>query len=273
MIGYHVGLAPQLASFRLRVAIPAAHMGLDYIIGGVGEPTFFYKHQTGDLDAAVQCKGGVVFDVVNDHFSGKYADHYKAMCQVADTLTVSSPVMAQIVRDRTYRDAVVITDPYENECWLPQVIGKTVLWFGHGANLSSLAGLGDVPDLQLCTGEVWSAANERRCLAESAVVLLTGSNAGASANRVVKALRAGRFVVTPGGIESWNELADFIWIGDVHEGIRWALNNREDACKRIAAGQEYVRDRFSPQTVGKQWASLFGSTLAQATRKSPAGPL
>jgi hypothetical protein len=91
------------------------------------------------------------------------------------------------------------------------------------------------------------------------VVLMVGNNPGASSNRVVKALRAGRFVVTPGGVDSWDAFRDYIWIGDVREGIDYALNNREEVCNKIEAAQAMIRDKFSPQTIGRQWADLFSS--------------
>jgi hypothetical protein len=60
-----------------------------------------------------------------------------------------------------------------------------------------------------------------------------------------KALRAGRFVVAPQDCPaSWKELSDFIWIGDVEEGIQWAFANREEACRKIATSQSYIQDTF-----------------------------
>jgi hypothetical protein len=89
---------------------------------------------------------------------------------------------------------------------------------------------------------------------------MTGNNPGASANRIVKSLQAGRFVVTPEDCaDSWRELAPYIWIGDVSDGIRWALNNREDVCQKIKQGQQYIAQRFSPESIGSQWTTLFAS--------------
>ena len=92
--------------------------------------------------------------------------------------------------------------------------GSGVLWFGHGANLPSLLraadDLADV-DLTVCTnvrkdGFVpWSQDAEARCLAACEVVLVTGDNPGASSNRIVKALRAGKYVVTDGSAPAWEQ--------------------------------------------------------------------
>ena len=259
-VGYCVPINWQLASFRLRVAIPAKHLGCDYVIGEPGNPSFFFKN--GDVALASRLRG-VVYDVVNDHFHGAQARDYTGMCAVADVVTCASEVMAEKIRDATGIDATVIDDPYENAEAVPACDGDQVLWFGHAANAGSLRPYANLASLVICSnlpGAVWwTRDSEAKCLSECAVVLMTGSNEGASSNRIVKAIRAGRFVVTPGGIPSWEQFKDFIWLGDVHKGIEWALNNRDEACQKVKAGQEWVRERFSPSTIGKQWASLFGS--------------
>src|SRR4029078_1797076 len=118
----------------------------------------------------------------------------------------------------------VIDDPYETDELEAACVGDDVLWFGHSANLSSIAPyLGEVnticSDWSKATVK-WTLANEASALANCAVVLMTGNNSGASANRVGKALRGGRVVVAPEDCaDSWRELAPYIHIGDVSEGI------------------------------------------------------
>jgi hypothetical protein len=266
-VGYAVPIMPQLASYRLRVQIPSEHLGCDYAIGCTGKPTFFFKNGNVRLAEALQ---GVVYDVVNDHFHGKYAADYHGMCGIADKITVASERMAEVVLENTGRESTVIADPYENAEQPARCYGNGVTWFGHSANMGSLvphleavedAGGNMVVCSNTATSHVqWSRASEDQCLAGCAVALVTSSNAGASANRVVKALRAGRFVVAPKNCaESWRELAPYIWIGDVSEGIAWALHNREEACLKIQLGQQMVADRFSPELIGRQWTELFAS--------------
>lgn len=264
MIGYCVPVNPKLASFRLRVALPSRFIG-PHIIGGIGDVTFFFKN--GNPDLARKLKGPVVYDVVNAHFDDP---DYRAMVDVATVVTCSSEAMAGIVKEETGRDAAVIPDPYENAEGKPAVPEGRVLWFGHQANLESLKPYADIaPDL--CTGSEWSFASEARLLERASVVLLTGNNPGASENRPVKALRAGRFVVCPEDCpESWKALSEYIWIGNVREGIAWALNNREEACRKVASAQKHLQ-RFSPQSIGSQWADLFASTLGQDTNTKKAG--
>lgn len=265
-VGYCVPQMPQLASYRLRVQIPARHLSCRYRIGAPGDPTFFFKN--GDVDLARSLDCAIVYDVVNDRFNSKSGDKYLGMCEIADRITCASNVMAEIVKKHTGRDATVIDDPYETDEKEPACIGDGVLWFGHAANLHSLLPhLGAVGEsLIVCSNfsgasVPWSLDNEAKCLQGAAVVLMTGNNPGASANRVVKALRAGRYVVSPEGCaESWRELAPYIWIGDVAEGVQWALNNREEVCSQIAAGQKYTRERFDPKKIAGQWMGVFAST-------------
>jgi hypothetical protein len=274
-VGYCVPNAPQLASFRLRVDIPSKHLGIPYAIGTTGNPTFFFKN--GNVTLAESCPGAVVYDVVNDHFRGSQARDYHAMCSIATVITCASEVMAERVKFYTGRDATVIDDPYESDELEPVCYGNGVAWFGHSANLSSLVPyLEDVPVI-VCSNYAkshvpWSLANEQKVLQGCAVAFLTGSNPGASTNRVVKAIRAGRFVVAPSDCPaSWRQFEPHIWVGDVQDGIAWALNNREEACNKTLAGQAYIRQRFSPQLIGSQWADLFASTLGRDTRSMRAG--
>lgn len=283
-VGYCVPVVPTMASYRLRVAIPMRNLGCDAVIGPA-DVCFFYKHQAGDIDKAIEAlhrDRPVVYDVVNDHFAGELGQHYAQMCDLAGTITVASWAMGERVKHLTGRECVVIDDPYESPEVEPACIGNGLLWFGHSLNLRSLmphldaieaADVGLVVCSNIAKASVqWSLENEALCLQGAAVVLMTGTNPGASSNRIVKALRAGRFVVAPDDCAaSWREFAPYVWIGDVADGIAWALNNREDACRKIQAGQEYIRDRFSPWTIGQQWRKLFDSTLALGINARPDG--
>lgn len=264
MIGYCVPILPQLASYRLRVLLPSRHLGMPFVIGGVGDVTFFFK---GGNPVLARRLKSIVYDVVNARFNDP---DYRAMCDVAKVVTCSSAAMAMMVKAETGRESVVIPDPYENEESAPEVKGDQVLWFGHQANIQSLKPYADL-NPHICTGDGWSREREDADLKSAAVVLLTASNPGASSNRPVKALRAGRFVVVPQDCpESWKELSEFIWIGDVREGVQWALANREEACRKVRSSQTFIRN-FSPQSIGSQWADLFASTLAAGTSMKTAG--
>ncbi|HXD52409.1 MAG TPA: hypothetical protein VN689_10985, partial [Burkholderiales bacterium] len=84
-----------------------------------------------------------------------------------------------------------------------------------------------------------------------------------SHNRLVEAIRAGRFaVVSP--IPSYLELKDYAWVGaNLTDGVEWALENPDQARKRIVAGQTYIAERFAPARIGAQWARVLGISEAE----------
>ena len=81
---------------------------------------------------------------------------------------------------------------------------------------------------------------------------------GKSHNRLVTAIRAGRFAIAS-PIPTYLELAAHAWIGaDLAAGLGWALAHPEDAAERLRAGQRVVEERFSPEAVGRKWAAMLG---------------
>ena len=79
-----------------------------------------------------------------------------------------------------------------------------------------------------------------------------------SHNRLVSAIRAGRFALAA-PIPSYQELAPYAWVGDsLADGLKWALANPEQAVERVRKGQAYVDQRFSPEVIGRRWAQILG---------------
>jgi 5,10-methenyltetrahydromethanopterin hydrogenase len=74
-----------------------------------------------------------------------------------------------------------------------------------------------------------------------------------SPNRVIDSIQQGRFVLTNDGVDSYKKLKDFIHLGSLKEGLKWALNNRDQVIEKIKQGQIYINKNHSPQTVGQRW--------------------
>lgn len=77
-----------------------------------------------------------------------------------------------------------------------------------------------------------------------------------SENRVVEAINAGKFVVTNYGIDSYMNLKEFIHIDHPNkliDGVIWAIENPKERLQKVTAGQEYVKNNFSPECIGKTW--------------------
>lgn len=116
----------------------------------------------------------------------------------------------------------------------------------------------------------WSLAATARELEQADLVVLPQDAASdwgrvKSHNRLVEAIRAGRFaVVSP--VPSYLELKDYAWVGeDLANGIEWALEHPDEARKRLVAGQAYIAERFAPARIGAQWADVLGISEAGST--------
>tara|TARA_Y100000310_G_scaffold50601_1_gene46590 strand:- start:5 stop:1060 length:1056 start_codon:yes stop_codon:yes gene_type:complete len=119
----------------------------------------------------------------------------------------------------------------------------------------------------------WSLENEQKYFNKCAMVLLTirkqtrKNECKVGSNRVIKSIMAGKFVITPEvENESWNEFKDYMWMGDVNEGIDWAINNKDTACQMIEKGQNYIRSRYHPKIIAQQWIDVIMWTWASWCR-------
>lgn len=152
---------------------------------------------------------------------------------------------------RGTKSVVVIPDPYESDEQKADM-GNGLLWYGHESNIKTILPYMDL-NPKILSGEEWSRKKQLAMLNDCAIVLIpTDFRRGKSANRMIEAIRNGRFVVA-GELPAHDEFKDLMWVGDIREGVEWALSNKKEVIERIKAAQDYVRDRYSPETIGKQW--------------------
>jgi len=78
-------------------------------------------------------------------------------------------------------------------------------------------------------------------------------------NRPVDALRMGRYVIATEGVPSYDLLKDFIHIGDIQEGYKWALNNKEEVLDKIKRGQKFVRENYELPIIANQWQNIYNT--------------
>lgn len=246
----------KIASTRLRATIPKNELakigvkqGKDVLVYG--------KHFVG-LNQAKKYKR-LIFDICDNHFGNKtLSDYYKAHAYNADLITVNSEFMAKIVLAETGRTAMVIPDPYESEECEPS-IGFYPFWFGHESNLVDVEPYRHISGLKVLTGDNWSRDRQIEMLGECSCVLIpTGKSMAKSANRLIEAVRNGRFVVA-GELPAHEEFKRFMWIGkNLDDGIQWLYSNPSEALQRIRDCQAYIRDRYSPLTISKLWLEAIG---------------
>lgn len=242
-----------LASSRYRALIPTrelAALGIDqgreWVV--MNKHNWSWEEQTAGYERAC-------FDVCDDHFSDARAEHYTTCCLKADLVTCNSAELQRIIWEKTGRDAVVIPDPYEQPERAPRV-HERLLWFGHKSNLRDLqpwAGklkpleiITNAPGFTQWTPEVMDAAFDRAGL----VVIPTGKSMAKSANRAIESIRRGIFVIA-GYLPAYGDLG--IYIGDIGDGVQWALAHQDEVLSRIRRTQAYVRDEYSPQRIGALW--------------------
>jgi hypothetical protein len=257
-----------LASVRYRMLIPAEalrEIGHTVTVGGMcqGEGfVVFSKHNAADIEASENCSVfelRTVFDVCDDHFHDKHAGHYREMIQSVDILTCSTTTMQEVIKAETGRDAIQIDDPYEFPEEEPVIKkpGRT-MWFGHKSNLPSIEGYAVDDKISNAPGCMpWSMETMIMAFDRNQIVLIPHSderkNAVKSPNRVIESIRMGKWV-SASPIRSYEQFKDFANIGNVKAGIEMYNDLPDDVLiTRIKAGQDYIRDRFSPETIAKQW--------------------
>jgi hypothetical protein len=282
-IGFLTPFCPGRASHRYRVQAPILalrRMGENAHINS-GDVTIFGKHEDilGKAVGAIRKRGGtVIFDVCDDHFksSPKYAPAYFSGCKEADVVVSSTATIQRRVKEETGRDSVIIGDPYLFPECSPAMVngGRNILWYGHCNNIPGLleimpkltGTLTIVSNIDIAT-RGWSHNNTLDALAWCDVVIIPTSvenqyivpgdlphPAGKSPNRLVEAVRRGRYVITDTVVEAYKPYG--MWHGDILEGLDWVRRNPREALDQVRKAQSLVKQLNDPMEIGKQWRDV-----------------
>ena len=117
----------------------------------------------------------------------------------------------------------------------------------------------------------WSLEALEAALDRCDLVLLPANlddamRAAASANRLARALWAGRPVVAH-PLASYRDFSDAAWLGrDVVAGVRWALAHPREVRDRIAAGQARLSRQYDPAAIAARWRAAIEAALPPAAR-------
>lgn len=79
-------------------------------------------------------------------------------------------------------------------------------------------------------------------------------------NRLIETLWAGRFAAV-NSIPSYDEFKAWAWVGEIAEGIAWALEHPAEVVQRIASAQEYIRQRYSPAVIATDWENALSEAI------------
>lgn len=246
-----------IASSRLRALIPQIELkklgvkqGRDILVYG--------KHAL----SFEQIRGfkKYVFDICDNHFkTPELEKYYREHAARADLITCNSEVMKQIIKEETGREAEVVLEPYESEEREPS-IGDRLYWFGHQSNLQDLERILssiDKEKLFILTGDQWSMDRHNKMMKLPLIVVIpTGKSMAKSENRMVEAIRQGKYVCAE-YLPAYEPFSEFFQLGHIQENIEQALSNPQKSIERIKAAQDYVREKYSPETIAKQWLGVL----------------
>ena len=278
-----------IASFRYRTLSPAIELrnfGYQTHIENKARPdadiVVFSKHwQYNDWSYAYFCSlrgQKVVFDVCDDHFDTKHAEHYKRMCDVATAVTCNSNVMAEVIQKHTGRVSAVVKDPVLSTRRLYQKGEPNLLWYGQMANIKSLfdvyteyektpievvvPGPFDVPQYMREEQVTWTkwfpnvidSAAQRNTIA---LLPYRKDRLSKSANRVLEALNSGLYVLTD-PLPAVEELdCGGIWYLDAgfQKGLNYYRDN--DLTGDMASAQRMIDLYYTPKAIAEDWKKVF----------------
>jgi hypothetical protein len=237
---------PHLASSRYRAVIPMRE--LEKLGVGDGQDWLIIGKHGWDWDKETKGYKRVCFDVCDDHFDNVYS--YTENCKRADLVTCNSLEMARVIKARTGVEATFIPDPYEQPEKEPRISDR-ILWFGHASNIGDLVPWCDLPNLEVVSNiegvTQWSPENMDRAFDRAGLVIIpTGKSMAKSGNRAIESIRRGLFVVA-GYLPAYSDLG--IYVGNIGDGVNWALDHQEEVLLRIERAQSY-----------KQWLKALEST-------------
>lgn len=260
MTATFVDYGAEIASSRLRAAIPQRELGKLGVKKGA-DVLIYSKHWFPEtLMGKYKYR---IYDICDDHFRHpELGAYYKKHAESADVVTCNSDVMKAIVKDETGRDAVVIKEPYESQ-ELPAEIGARLLWYGHKKNLFDLFRIEaqlKYPLLALTNKEgfpEWTPENFIEAIKKPCVVIIpTGESLAKSENRMVESIRCGKYVCAE-YLPSYEPFDRFFPLGDIPAHLDMALSDIDSSLESIRAAQDYIRDRYSPPTIAKQWLEVI----------------
>ena len=76
-------------------------------------------------------------------------------------------------------------------------------------------------------------------------------------NRPIDALQQGRMVLTNPGIPSYEDLKDFLYIGDMSEIYQEMINQPDLVVDKITKAQEFIAQNYSPNSISKKWIEIY----------------
>jgi len=224
-----------------------------------------------------------IYDVSDNHWHRKkFSKSWLYTAKHSLQLTTTCDYLAEVSKKYTGKTVTVIPDLTERQeepaKFNPQKEIKMV-WYGARINFNLLDWADIVKKIKAVNFNTqidvitnkskempkeyidWSFETQGDYVRNCDIVLLplgpqSEHSLGKGNNRPVDAIRQGRFVITTAGSPSYNDLKDYMWIGDIAEGYSWALDNPDLVLEKIRAGQKYIEKNYSPTVIANKWIKL-----------------
>ena len=233
-----------------------------------------------------------IFDICDDKWN-KDAELYNYACKNANLITTTCELLQNKIKNYTGKIAHIIPDPTEREREEPSFMpGEHIRfgWYGGRKSFSlfdwdkvfneiksitnnfTVHAVTNKPDraAKRLTHLIqqrklimysWDYDKQGKIVRESDIVILPLPQdmplvQVKSPNRLIDGLQQGKFVIANKGVDSYEKLKDYIFLGSIKDGLNWALNNKEQVLEKIKLGQQYIQENHSPEMIGKKWIEM-----------------
>lgn len=235
----------------------------------------------------------VCFDMCDNHFITIYReDHIKAI-ERADLVTCSTPTMAMEIKEETGREAVVIEDPVDLGVISPVNVNQldSIFWCGNSLSAPALMRVGVISDeydpwvddrdsVITIGGEQynlfavgvpeydWSASYTKRQMIDAldcsdvCIIPVDNNRWGRckSPNRLMDAVARGKFVIAE-HMPAYEPFSEWMFIGNIQEGLSWAKQNLTEIPERVRLAQDYIIKNHSAQQIGEKWETALSNSI------------
>ena len=242
-----------------------------------------------DIDLLKQKNIKYIFDICDDKWN-KDPDLYNYACKNANLVTTTCELLQTKIKEYTGKTAFIIPDPTEREKEEPIFTpGEHIrlCWYGGRKSFSLFDWDNVFNEIKSVTNNFtvhavtakpdraakrlthliqqkklimysWDYDTQGKIVRESDIVILPLPQdmplvQVKSPNRLIDGLQQGRFVIANKGVDSYEKLKDYMFLGNIKDGLNWALNNKEQVLEKLKLGQQYIQENHSPETIGRKW--------------------
>jgi len=258
-------------SINQAVVLPEANSNYDI---NIFSKHFKPQEMFGEVQQCLDRGSTVVFDICDNHFNRDAKEVYLYICKQAHVITCNTEQMKKAIKENTGRDAFVVSDPItfpKGNIRVNRNKNPKILWFGHASNISPVFNqkykLTCISNFQPTKEEEeqfphirfapWGLGIVENEIKNFDIVVLPTAGlrhwiSTKSPNRAVDSLFSGKFVITDNE-QIFGELKDYIWIGDMKEGLKYYLDNPTEVYNKLIEGQQFVADRYNHKEIFNQW--------------------